>query len=71
MGAFLHFDQRSEKNHIRGVCNILRGFFNDEIVHLSAGDIISLKLFGLVAIVVLTGGGICRSFIDDHPFEIM
>ncbi|MCU6602809.1 hypothetical protein OCO53_20360 [Peribacillus frigoritolerans] len=29
--------------------NILRGFFNDEIVHLSAGDIISLKLFGLVA----------------------
>ncbi|MGE6717916.1 BclA C-terminal domain-containing protein [Peribacillus frigoritolerans] len=37
--------------------NILRGFFNDVIVHLSAGDIIFLKLFGLVATVVLTGGG--------------
>ncbi|MCK2002800.1 hypothetical protein MZM54_15425 [[Brevibacterium] frigoritolerans] len=51
--------------------NILRGFFNDVIVYLSAGDIISVKLFDLVATIVLTGGGICRSFTDDHPFELM
>ncbi|MFA1713852.1 hypothetical protein ACDX66_19230 [Peribacillus frigoritolerans] len=55
MGAFLHFGQRCEK-HIRGVCQIYQDGY-DVIVHLSAGNIISLKLFGLVATVVLTGGG--------------
>ncbi len=46
------------KNYIWGVGQImLGGFFNDVIVNLSAGDTISLQLFGLVATVVLTGGG--------------
>lgn len=35
----------------------ISNYNNDVIVNLSAGDTISLQLFGLVATVVLTGGG--------------
>ncbi|KOR77530.1 hypothetical protein AM232_02860 [Bacillus sp. FJAT-21352] len=40
-----------KKPHLGSLPNRLRGFFNDVIVHL-----ISLKIFGPVATVVLTGG---------------
>jgi hypothetical protein len=42
MGAFLHFDQRCEKTTLGEFAKHLRGFFNDVIVYLSAGDIVSL-----------------------------
>ena len=57
MGAFLHFDQRCEKTTLGEFAKHTKRVFNDEIVHLSAGDKVSLKLFGLMAIVVGESAG--------------